>query len=117
MVGRRPLSSGFVVFAVDRRATAARNDTLSSPAALSPQGRPRAPDSVRPSPGLSSGQSVRPRPAGKPCPDRIYVGHGPTMPSWGLAGLSARDVDAVACYIEGHLRPPEQTDGDTAGAE
>jgi len=48
---------------------------------------------------------------------RVYVGHGPTMPSWGLAGLSARDVDAVAYYIEGHLRPAEQTGGDTTGAE
>lgn len=47
---------------------------------------------------------------------RIYVGHGPTMPSWGLAGLSERDVDAVAYYIEGHLRPAAEQGTDTAGA-
>ena len=44
---------------------------------------------------------------------RSGLGSSPML----LAGLSARDVDAVAFYIEGHLRPAEQTGGDTAGAE
>jgi hypothetical protein len=29
------------------------------------------------------------------------------MPSWGLVGLKYRDIDAVANYIDGLLRPPE----------
>ncbi len=37
----------------------------------------------------------------------IYVGHESEMPSWGLVGLKYRDIDAVANYIDGLLRPPE----------
>lgn len=35
---------------------------------------------------------------------RIYVGHESEMPSWGLYGLSYRDVDATVEYILGVLR-------------
>lgn len=34
----------------------------------------------------------------------VYVGHETEMPSWGLYGLTYRDVDAVAYYIEEGLR-------------
>lgn len=37
----------------------------------------------------------------------IYVGHESEMPSWGLVGLKYRDIDAVANYIDGLLRPTE----------
>ncbi len=37
----------------------------------------------------------------------IFVGHESEMPSWGLVGLKYRDIDAVANYIDGLLRPPE----------
>jgi mono/diheme cytochrome c family protein len=30
---------------------------------------------------------------------RVYIGHESEMPSWGLYGLSYRDVDAVAFYV------------------
>ncbi len=36
---------------------------------------------------------------------RVFVGHETEMPSWGLYGLSYRDVDAVAGHIEEVLRP------------
>lgn len=31
---------------------------------------------------------------------RVFVGHESEMPSWGLYGLTYRDVDAVAYYVE-----------------
>lgn len=31
---------------------------------------------------------------------RVYVGHESEMPSWGLYGLTYRDVDAVTYYID-----------------
>ena len=34
----------------------------------------------------------------------IYVGHESEMPSWGLAGLKYRDIDAVSHYIKDLLR-------------
>ena len=34
----------------------------------------------------------------------IFVGHASEMPNWGLVGLKARDLDAVAYYIEAGLR-------------
>ena len=35
---------------------------------------------------------------------RIFVGHPSGMPTWGVAGLSAREIDAVAYYIIEQLR-------------
>lgn len=35
---------------------------------------------------------------------RIFVGHDTEMPNWGLVGLSYRDVDAAAHYINDLLR-------------
>lgn len=37
---------------------------------------------------------------------RTFVGHGATMPSWGLHELSPRDVDAVAFFILERLQDP-----------
>jgi mono/diheme cytochrome c family protein len=34
----------------------------------------------------------------------IFVGHG-AMPEWGLGRLSLRELDAVAAYVIGQLRP------------
>lgn len=31
---------------------------------------------------------------------RVFVGHETEMPSWGLYGLTPRDIDAVAYYID-----------------
>lgn len=36
---------------------------------------------------------------------RIFVGHPQGMPTWGVAGLSLREIDAVAYYIDALLRP------------
>lgn len=36
---------------------------------------------------------------------RIFTGHPAGMPVWGIAGLSMREIDAVAHYIENVLRP------------
>ena len=36
---------------------------------------------------------------------RIFTGHPDGMPTWGVAGLSAREIDAVAYYIDTVLRP------------
>jgi hypothetical protein len=35
---------------------------------------------------------------------RIFAGHPSGMPTWGVAGLSAREIDAVAYYIIEQLR-------------
>jgi mono/diheme cytochrome c family protein len=35
---------------------------------------------------------------------RIFVGHPSGMPTWGVAGLSPREIDAVAYYIIEQLR-------------
>lgn len=35
---------------------------------------------------------------------RVYVGHESEMPTWGLYGLTYRDIDAVALYIDEVLR-------------
>lgn len=40
---------------------------------------------------------------------RIFTGHGPGMPAWGLTELSPRDVDAVAYFIDERL--PERAGG------
>jgi mono/diheme cytochrome c family protein len=36
---------------------------------------------------------------------RIFVGHPSGMPTWGVAGISPREIDAVAFYIVERLRP------------
>lgn len=36
---------------------------------------------------------------------RIFVGHERGMPTWGIAGISPRDIDAVASYVLDVLRP------------
>lgn len=36
---------------------------------------------------------------------RIFTGHPDGMPTWGVAGLTAREIDAVAHYILTVLRP------------
>lgn len=35
----------------------------------------------------------------------IFVGHGTGMPTWGVAGLTLREVDAVTHYLLDVLRP------------
>ena len=37
--------------------------------------------------------------------EAIYVGNILGMPYWGLVGLKYRDIDSVAHYITGYLRP------------
>lgn len=36
---------------------------------------------------------------------RVFVGHAEGMPTWGVAGLSAREIDAVTHYLLEVLRP------------
>jgi mono/diheme cytochrome c family protein len=36
---------------------------------------------------------------------RIFTGHPAGMPTWGVAGITAREIDAVAYYIVHVLRP------------
>lgn len=36
---------------------------------------------------------------------RIFTGHPRGMPTWGVAGLTPREIDAVAWYIDTVLRP------------
>ncbi len=36
----------------------------------------------------------------------VFVGHESEMPNWGLHGISSRDIDAVAKYIDSWLRTP-----------
>jgi len=36
---------------------------------------------------------------------RIFTGHPAGMPTWGVAGISPREIDAVAWYIVNDLRP------------
>ena len=36
---------------------------------------------------------------------RVFMGHYPEMRTWGIAGLSQRDIDGVAHYIVNRLRP------------
>ena len=40
---------------------------------------------------------------------RIFTGHPDGMPTWGVAGLTVREIDAVAYYIEALLRPDAVT--------
>jgi mono/diheme cytochrome c family protein len=36
---------------------------------------------------------------------RIFIGHPNGMPTWGVAGISLREIDAVAAYVVQQLRP------------
>lgn len=36
---------------------------------------------------------------------RIFVGHPAGMPTWGVAGITPREIDAIAYYIVHVLRP------------
>lgn len=36
---------------------------------------------------------------------RVYVGHASGMPTWGVAGITPREMDAVAHYVLEVLRP------------
>ncbi len=36
---------------------------------------------------------------------RMFVGHAAGMPTWGVAGISLREIDAVAHYVLDVLRP------------
>lgn len=36
---------------------------------------------------------------------RVFVGHAQGMPTWGVAGLSPREIDAVTHYLLAVLRP------------
>jgi mono/diheme cytochrome c family protein len=36
---------------------------------------------------------------------RIFVGHPTGMPTWGVAGITPREIDAIAYYIVHVLRP------------
>lgn len=36
---------------------------------------------------------------------RIFVGHQAGMPTWGVAGISLREIDAAAHYVLDQLRP------------
>jgi mono/diheme cytochrome c family protein len=36
---------------------------------------------------------------------RIFTGHPAGMPTWGVAGITPREIDAVAWYIAHDLRP------------
>lgn len=36
---------------------------------------------------------------------RVFVGHAAGMPTWGVAGISPREIDAVAFYLLERLRP------------
>lgn len=36
---------------------------------------------------------------------RVFVGHYPEMQTWGVAGLTPREIDAVTHYVLNRLRP------------
>ena len=43
---------------------------------------------------------------------RVFVGHASGMPTWGVAGISPREIDAVAFYVVERLRPEVLDQGD-----
>ena len=45
---------------------------------------------------------------------RIFIGHVDGMPTWGIAGLSIREIDAVTHYVLDELRP-DVLSGDGSG--
>ncbi|MEQ9568633.1 MAG: cytochrome c [Longimicrobiales bacterium] len=78
-----PLGAGGTDYALERN--------LAVPSLVAPEWRyARAPDSIR---------------------HRIFVGHVRGMPTWGVAGLTPREIDAVAHYIDEVLRPELLGDG------
>lgn len=36
---------------------------------------------------------------------RVFVGHAAGMPTWGVAGITTREIDAVSFYVLERLRP------------
>lgn len=36
---------------------------------------------------------------------RVFVGHASGMPTWGVAGITHREIDAVSYYVLERLRP------------
>ena len=62
----------------------ARAQKLAVPSLVEPNWRYAAADSIR---------------------HRVFIGHYPEMRTWGIAGLTQRDIDAVAHYIAERLRP------------
>lgn len=44
---------------------------------------------------------------------RIFVGHPGGMPTWGVAGITSREIDAAAFYILEQLRPEVLGERDT----
>lgn len=36
---------------------------------------------------------------------RIFIGHAAGMPTWGVAGITPREIDAAAYYLRNVLRP------------
>ena len=36
---------------------------------------------------------------------RVFVGHAAGMPTWGVAGITIREIDAVSYYVLERLRP------------
>ena len=36
---------------------------------------------------------------------RVFVGHVAGMPTWGVAGITQREIDAVSFYVLESLRP------------
>jgi mono/diheme cytochrome c family protein len=36
---------------------------------------------------------------------RVFVGHAAGMPTWGVAGITPREIDAVSYYLLERLRP------------
>lgn len=46
---------------------------------------------------------------------RIFVGHPEGMPTWGVAGISPREIDATAFYILEWLRPDVLEGGEGGG--
>jgi len=42
---------------------------------------------------------------------RVFIGHAAGMPTWGVAGISDREIDGVAYYVLEQLRPDVLGDG------
>jgi mono/diheme cytochrome c family protein len=47
---------------------------------------------------------------------RIFTGHPAGMPTWGVAGLTPREIDAVTSYLMDSLRPEFRSTGAVAPA-
>ena len=48
---------------------------------------------------------------------RIFIGHAEGMPTWGVAGISPREIDATAFYVLNRLRPDVLEGGATLPGE